>query len=735
MEISCEQYYADVAAELDAGNGAILDAMFGTAVSGDNCEAIDDYSYSYSVDQCGVGSINRSWTVNDPSGNGPVSGSQTISIYHVSNWSISFPGDLTADCVDGQLPDFGQPTISGDDCEMIAVSYTDTQYDVVPDACYKIVREWEAINWCTYPGETAQTGTQVIKVTDSEAPIFDVEDFTVEITEGDCDTAVSLPTPDVTDCSDDITITTSSDLPAGEAGPGTYTANYVVSDGCGNYSYDQITITVVDAKKPTPYVTDHLVTEIMQTGMTAVINVYDFEIGSFDNCSDVVLSFSPDVNDTDVQFTCDDLGDNTLEIWVTDASGNQDFATVTLEVQDNMGACGPGSLTVAGALTTQNGEGIEDAEVEINSGLFNQTTDATGAFNFDLPAGGDYSVVPALDADADNGVTTFDIVLITQHILGINTFNSPYQMIAADANNSYSVTTLDAVAIRKVILQIEDSFPNNTSWRFVDADHVFADAMNPWGFPEVVNINNLATQQIDVDFTGIKIGDVNGSAQANFMSQAENRTDKNIQINANDEFVKAGQEVTVSFTSDAAVSGYQFTLNHEGLELISINNGLAKAENFGIQTGALTASWNDMEIRNLTGEELFSVTFRAISDVQLSDVLTINSRYTAAEAYTTQGIEGVALTFNGQANAAYVLYQNEPNPFNGTTTVGFEMAEAGKATLSIMTVNGQTIKVVNGEFAAGYNEIIVRDLNAAGVLYYTLESGDFTATKKMIIIE
>jgi hypothetical protein len=81
--------------------------------------------------------------------------------------------------------------------------------------------------------------------------------------------------------------------------------------------------------------------------------------------------------------------------------------------------------------------------------------------------------------------------------------------------------------------------------------------------------------------------------------------------------------------------------------LITINNRLAHAEHFGIQTDALTASWNDMNIRNLSGEELFSVTFRAISDVQLSDVLTINSRYTAAEAYTTQGIEGVALTFNG----------------------------------------------------------------------------------------
>ena len=735
LEISCEEYYADVAAELDNGNGDILDDMFGTAVFGDNCEALDDYSYTYGVDQCGIGSITRSWTVNDPSGNGPVSGTQTISIYHVSNWSISFPGDLDATCVDGELPDFGQPTISGDDCEMIAVSHTDTQYDVVPDACYKIVREWSAINWCTYPDETAVTATQVIKVTDNEAPIFDVEDFTVQITEADCDAAVTLPTPDVTDCSDDITISTSSDLPAGEAGPGTYTATYTVSDGCGNYSYDVITITVVDAKKPTPYLTDELVTEIMQTGMTQAINVNDFDIGSFDNCSGVVLSFSPDVNDTERTFTCDEIGNNTLEVWVTDEAGNQDFATVTMTVQDNMGVCAPEQLAVAGALATQNDEGIEDAVIDINGGLFNQVTDATGSFDFNLDAGGDYSVVPSLDAEADNGVTTYDIVLVTRHILGIAPFTSPYQMIAADANNTNTVTTLDAVAIRKVILQIDDSFPNNTSWRFVDADHVFTDALNPWGFPEVVNINNLADAQIDVDFTGVKVGDVNGSAQANFMSPAENRTDRSIQINADNELVKAGQDVTVTFTSDAQVSGYQFTLNHEGLELISINEGLAKAENFGIMSGAITASWNDMEIRNLSGDELFSVTFKANADVQLSDVLSINSRYTAAEAYTTQGIESVELSFNGKAGASFALYQNEPNPFKGATTIGFEMANAGKATLSIMSVSGQTLRVVDGNYGAGYNEVIVKDLNATGVLYYTLEADGFTATKKMIIIE
>ena len=733
-EISCDDYYTNVAPLLDAGDGSVLDALFGTASFGDNCEALDSYSYTYSVDQCGEGSIVRSWTVDDPSGNGPVSGTQTIDIFHVSDWSITFPGDLDATCEDGQLPDFGYPTVSDDACEMIAISYEDTQYDVVPDACYKIVREWSAINWCTYPQEEAVTSTQVIKVIDNEAPIFNVDDFTVEITEADCDTPVTLPTPDVTDCSDDITITTSSDLPAGEVGPGTYTANYTVSDGCGNYSYDVITITVVDAKKPTPYVTDHLVIEIMQTGMVG-INVYDYEIGSFDNCSDVVLSFSPDVTDTDRVFTCDEVGINALEIWVTDEAGNQDFATVNLEVQDNMNACGPGSLTVAGALATQNDEGIEDAMVDVNSGMFSQVTDATGSFTFDLPAGGDYSVVPSLDDDADNGVTTFDIVMITRHILGVQPLNTAYQMIAADANNSFTVTTLDVVAIRKVILQMETGFPNNTSWRFVDGNHVFADPMSPWGFPEVVNINNLADAELDVNFTGVKIGDVNGSAQANFMSPAENRTGNSIQINTDDQFVRAGQEVTVSFTTDAEVSGYQFTLNHEGLELVTIGDGLAKSENFGILDGAITSSWNDMELRNLSGEELFTVSFIANADVQLSEVLSINSRYTSAEAYTAEGIEAVELSFNGKTANNFALYQNEPNPFNGSTRIGFEMAEAGKAKLSIMSVSGSTVRVIEGNYAQGYNEVLVKDLGMTGVLYYTLEADGFTATKKMIIIE
>jgi len=392
-------------------------------------------------------------------------------------------------------------------------------------------------------------------------------------------------------------------------------------------------------------------------------------------------------------------------------------------------------LTVAGALSTQNDEGIEDAMVDINGGLFNQITDATGSFNFDLAVGGDYSVVPSLDADADNGVTTYDIVLITRHILGIDPFTSPYQTIAADANNTQTVTTLDVVDIRKVILQMENGFPNNTSWRFVDVEHVFTDALDPWGFPEVVNINNLDTEMLSVDFTGVKIGDVNGSAIPNLLAPAEDRTNGSIKFNATDKALNAGDLVTVEMTSESAVAGYQFTLNHEGLELVSINDALTSAEHFGIVEQALTVSWNDIAVRSLEGETLLSVTFRALESTELSDAISINSRFTASEAYTAEGIASVELSFNGITDTNFALYQNEPNPFNGSTTIGFNMADAGKASISIMSIDGKSLKTINGEFAKGYNEVIISDLNATGVVYYTLNADGFTATKKMVIIE
>jgi hypothetical protein len=712
---------------------------------------------------------------------------------------VEFPADITAQCVDGTLPEFGEPEIFFDECELIGVSFEDQYFYVVVDACYKIVRHWTVINWCIFEdfgsdvyeedghaecnlfvdwdgdgdfdcrtfrdgwNTTGNPGTpdgyidydQTIKVVDEEAPIFDVADLDVCIEETDCNTNVTLPTPDVTDCSTGIEITVTSNLPNptgnqyvyNNVPPGTYTATYEVTDNCGNTSYDEITITVEDCKKPTPYCVNGLVIEIMQTGMVDIWAV-DFDAGSFDNCpGDLKLSFSPDVNDIQRIYTCDDLGNNTIQLWVTDAAGNQDFCETFVQVQDNMNACGGTPLTVAGLIATEEDEAVEGVDVEVNAGLMNQTTLADGQFSFALAAGGDYTVTPSLDANAGNGVTTYDLVLISRHILGVDLLDSPYKVIAADANNSQSVTTLDMVYIRMVILQIEDGFPNNTSWRFVDADHSFVQPMNPWangGFPEVINFNNLSVDQLFADFVGVKIGDVNGTATANAQAGAEDRTmNGTMLINVADRTVKAGETTTVTFTAnELELLGYQFTLNFDAnaLSLVEIVPGVAGEENFGLAKlaeGAITTSWNVADAQRLNdGEVLFSLVFAANAEAQLSESLSISSRYTESEAYNGNSeLLDVNLTFNGQlAAVGYELYQNVPNPFNGVTAIGFNLPEAMEATLTVTDVSGKILKVIQRDFAKGYNEVTISNLEAVGVLYYQLDTQDFTATKKMVLI-
>ncbi len=130
----------------------------------------------------------------------------------------------------------------------------------------------------------------------------------------------------------------------------------------------------------------------------------------------------------------------------------------------------------------------------------------------DITTAGEYEITPTKNDNPLNGVTTFDLVLISKNILGIEPFDSPYKIIAADANKSGSVTTFDIVELRKLILGIYDTLPNNVSWRFVPKTFMFPNMSNPFqtAFPEKDTVNVLPDTL--VNFIGIKVGDVNYTA-------------------------------------------------------------------------------------------------------------------------------------------------------------------------------------------------------------------------------
>jgi hypothetical protein len=318
-------------------------------------------------------------------------------------------------------------------------------------------------------------------------------------------------------------------------------------------------------------------------------------------------------------------------------------------------------------------------------------------------------------------------------------------MIAADVNNSKSITTLDLIQLRKLILNIDVQFTHNTSWRFVDADYVFPDATNPWAayFPEIRNINNLDRQTILANFVGVKIGDVNGSARANaFQDLSPRRVVDVMEIRTEELEMKQGNVYTVSFKANLAdIAGYQFTLEVDQslAQIVDVKEGIAKAANFGVFTeeGVITTSFHRNVAEEIHGEVLFSLTLRAMADAALSEAIGINSRYTTAEAYDLSD-EDLAIGLvigEDYTESEYALYQNRPNPFQAETVISFKLPEAMEAVVEFKDISGRTILLREGDFTSGYNELRIKadELPAAGVYFYTLHAGDYMATKKMVL--
>lgn len=172
--------------------------------------------------------------------------------------------------------------------------------------------------------------------------------------------------------------------------------------------------------------------------------------------------------------------------------------------------------TIYGTIANVNGEPMQGVVVTLSCvpGYVTETN-AAGAFVFEgIPEGSACDLSVSLNEAALNGISTFDLLLISKHILGLALFNSPYQLIAADVNNNGMVTEADMLDLQATIAGLEEGFPSNTSWRFVDADYIFPDPGNPGAYPEVINITNLQGN-VEINFIAIKIGDVNGSAVPN----------------------------------------------------------------------------------------------------------------------------------------------------------------------------------------------------------------------------
>ena len=108
------------------------------------------------------------------------------------------------------------------------------------------------------------------------------------------------------------------------------------------------------------------------------------------------------------------------------------------------------------------------------------------------------------------------------------------------------------------------------------------------------------------------------------------------------------------------------------------------------------------------------------------------------------GCEAIGLSLSDiyQIPSKYVLHQNYPNPFNPTTQIKYDLPEDALVSIGIYDVMGRMIKSLsNTNQTAGYHSLqwdATNDIGesvSAGMYIYTIQTGEYRATKKMVLLK
>ena len=567
-------------------------------------------------------------------------------------------------------------------------------------------------------------------------------------------------------------------------------------DGCNNVTSALVPVDVIDCSVPEPTCYSGLIVNLEEgadgAGTGVIVDATQLASCPDADCSGE-LSYSVNRigatvsrDSTEVTLTCDDRYHVELEVYTWDNANNPTsvqpdgsiggpnwrMCIVEVFVQDPNGVCpdcsAPGIVNLGGDILTPGGVGITQTEVNLTGTATNATqTNDSGDFIFQDMESGDYIITPRKDDDLTNGVTTLDIYFLQRHLLGLSPITDPYMLIAADVNNDGTISTIDMIIMRSAILGLTNEFPNNTSWRFFDASVSLA-GMNVMEaqLPESIVLEDLTQCTDNLDFVGVKIGDLNSSTVVDPTGNdtgliegqgAEERSEReSFPLQFEDKWLDAGveYELPVTVAGLNAVGGMQFTLqlDTDAVHLNGVSTGLLGERNLGTQrlsSGWVSVSWNQSgDAVTDRDEVLFSLNIVPSRDVTVGEIMSLINNPTATEAYTlndevmdlhlqfystptvstAEGISPVA-----DLGLELELMQNYPNPFVGNTTIRFYLPETGDAQLTIHDLTGRLIRTIDQEFPAGYNSVQLSGEGLpTGSLFYTLYFKGERHTRAMV---
>lgn len=370
-------------------------------------------------------------------------------------------------------------------------------------------------------------------------------------------------------------------------------------------------------------------------------------------------------------------------------------------------ACG--IIPFSGTIQTETGAPVVFADVFVNTS-YSEATDQNGSFNMifrgeeGLPA----EINAHKNSNASNGVTTYDMVRIQQHLLLLKELDSPYKIIAADVDNNKTISTFDLAQLRLVILGISTTFPNNESWRFIPADYQFDNPKNPLmeSFPEHYTVEKPADFNQPFDFIGVKVGDVTEDANpAGFIPLQPVMLHGKMEVNVpGDQF-----RLTLSAESFQKLAAFQATVEADPKQ---VRLEKVKIFNSDIQINDQLLSYNTLPFLYFpaNGEGtlmkpsqplLVIEGYFKVPNPDLTNLFTLQSFPTETAAFSISGeriqiqlntdLENVLLNNDNKLDDKTLNIEFFPNPFSQVATVRFDLPVPSGYELRVYRSNGQLI--------------------------------------------
>lgn len=645
---------------------------------------------NYNLSSCNVGTIVRTWSVEDANWNWQ-SCSQTITVNATGGfnaYNIHWPEpniELTG-CNPAYQPEdlpegYRYPTYDYAECSLIGVSHSDQTFTITPQ-CTKILRTYKVIDWCTHTTGSSgshpssnglYTFVQTIKISKSDLPEVEFAEEIVFNSFNCTDKFLEVPplyVPPST-CGGDFWITNNSPFAdsngadiSGTYPIGTTKVLFTVRYGCTGRVFHTVDIVVKDAKGPRPYCLAQITTALMpmddnndgivDNGMVEIW-AKDLDFGSSSPCGHgpVEFSFSPDVTDKFKVFTCDNVGDNYVNMYVTDTEGNQSFCQVNVIIQNNTANIpncepdtDPDQYNVSGMIMMSSQERVANANVSLIStapitdqwvgwntsqelvtetyldehGYWQEisryeevqsfgnhetthfaettvTTNSQGNYTLDQAVRSDveYMVTAEYLAD-DNSINYADVKALLYHLQGKELFTTAYQYLAADLDQDGEIDYKDLSELLQYVNGMSDTFSAERDWVMVDASHTFtnpADIISgdcPEAIYFTVNESNINGK----NFVAVRLGDLTEEV----LIMADNG--QNLQTLGND--------------TNGNLDNEELEILTRSLEVVASSINIYPnpfAETFVVSYDALTTESITIEITDIAGKTITKETRNA----------------------------------------------------------------------------------------------------------------------------